>query len=108
MSSNTRRKRRHRPSLKLDLGFTKKKKHGRQVNIKFLLAVIGSLVVLAVGVRVLHGVQLQRNAGILKSQAQRAAEERHFDEASDYYRRYLKYSPTDVEAQLAWAEALEK
>src|SRR4051812_16122422 len=70
----------------------------RRVNVKLLGQLLGSLLVLAVGVHFLHAYQVRRNAGNLLGQADRAGEQGHLERAADYLKRYLGFVPGDTEA----------
>jgi Tfp pilus assembly protein PilF len=79
----------------------------RQINFKFLLGLIISIVVLAVGVRFVHGFQVRRQADALLRQAEAAAEEDNLPRALDYLTRYLGFRPDDNDALARYGELLD-
>jgi len=84
------------------------RRRSRTINLKFVAWLVASLVVLTVGVISVHGVQIWRNAGIFKRQAEQAEEASHFEEAARYYQIYMHYMPNDGAARLARSRCLEK
>src|SRR6056297_1280307 len=70
----------------------------RRPNLRFLLILTALIVVAGVGVYVLHGEQVQRSAGVLLQQADRAEDEGDPSEALDYLDRYIGLRPDDAEA----------
>ncbi len=63
----------------------------RHLNVKLALWLVGITLVLVVGVHLLHGYQLDRNADILRVQAEQAQQSGNTKEAVKQYNQYLKY-----------------
>src|SRR5436190_1084062 len=74
--------------------------HGMKtkLNGRFLVGLLLTLTVVAVGTWFLHKSQVRRNAGVLYDLATEAEEGKNFARAADYYKRYLALAPTDIEA----------
>ena len=70
----------------------------RQPNIRFLLIVLVTVVLIGAGVHALHGVQADRSAGLLLERADRATEGGKDGEALNYLRRYIGLRPDDAAA----------
>jgi tetratricopeptide (TPR) repeat protein len=70
----------------------------RQLNLKALLILLLSVVVLGVAAFSLHAYQMRRNAHSLQEQSQREEEEGHLDKALRYLEAYLRMRPSDTEA----------
>src|SRR5262249_46746654 len=70
----------------------------QRLNLKLLGWVTGAFLVLAVGVHVLHGYQVRRNAGGLLRQADRAEAEGRPDRTAAYLGQYLALVPDDLDA----------
>lgn len=68
----------------------------RKLNLRVLACLALGLPVLAAGVHLLHGRQVQRNAGTLLQQADRAEEQGDRAAAVDYLQRYLSLSRADA------------
>ncbi|MGD9724643.1 MAG: tetratricopeptide repeat protein [Pirellulales bacterium] len=91
----------------------------KRLNVKLTLWLVGIVLVSVVGVHLLHGFQLERNADFLKLQAESAEKAGDSEEAISYYNQYLKYKDdpegysalaklVDTRAQLADAGRREK
>jgi tetratricopeptide (TPR) repeat protein len=63
----------------------------RHLNVKLALCLVGITLALVVGVHLLHGYQLDRNADILRIQAEAAQKAGNTKEAVKQYSQYLKY-----------------
>ncbi len=59
---------------------------------------VAGTILFAGGVHLLHGYQVQRNAGALLFQAERAREQGRLDLSAKYLQRYLGFAPEDGEA----------
>jgi len=79
----------------------------RQINLKFLLALMVSVGVLAAAVHFGHAYQVKRQAGALLERSKRAAEEEKFGQAIEYLRRYLGFEPGDNNALARYGELLD-
>ena len=80
----------------------------RQVNLKFVAALLVTLTVLGVGTHFLHAFQVKRNAGVLLRRAEEAEEKKDFATALDFFGRYLGFRPDDTEALARYALLLEQ
>jgi tetratricopeptide (TPR) repeat protein len=80
----------------------------RQLNVKLLVGLLAGLAAAAVGLHLVHQLQVTRNAGALLAQADRARGEGQLRQAADYYQRYLDSNSTDTDARLNYALTLEK
>ena len=78
----------------------------RQINLKFVLALMVSVGVLATAVYFVHAYQVEREAGILLQRAERAAEENKIDQAIGYLERYLGFVPSDNDALARFGDLL--
>ncbi|HEX4144385.1 MAG TPA: tetratricopeptide repeat protein [Pirellulales bacterium] len=78
----------------------------RRLNIKLSASLVVGLLVMVVGVHVIHGIQIDKNADVLLKQAE-AAQKEGTDggkrRAVKRYSQYLKHRPTDVGAQEKFA-----
>ncbi len=63
----------------------------RRLNVKLTVWLSGIVLTLVVGVHLLHGFQLSRNADFLRLQAENAEKEGNVKEAIKQYNQYLKY-----------------
>jgi len=63
----------------------------KRLNVKLAAWLVGTTLVLVVGVHLLHGFQLDRNAESLKRMAEQAKESGDSKEAIKQYNQYLKY-----------------
>lgn len=63
----------------------------RRLNVKLALWLVGITVFSAVGVHLLHGYQLDRNANFLKVQAEKARDAGDVEEAINQYNQYLRH-----------------
>ena len=75
----------------------------KRLNVKLALWLVGITLVLVVGVHLLHGYQLDRNADFLRLQAVSAVEDGKSEDAINYYNQFLKYRD-DPEGYSALAE----
>jgi predicted Zn-dependent protease len=80
----------------------------RSVNVKVLLIVLGTILVLGISIHCLHAYQVQLNAGALSRQAQRALEKGQFAQAATYLDRYLALAPGDTEALAQLGQLLDR
>jgi tetratricopeptide (TPR) repeat protein len=78
----------------------------KTVNFKFALILFGALATLAVGMHLLHGYQVKRNARIFVEQAEQAKAEGNLAKAADYLRRYLGLAPRDYEVRAQYGTLL--
>jgi tetratricopeptide (TPR) repeat protein len=79
----------------------------RKLNVKLVLVLLGSLLVLSVAVHFWHGYQLRQNARYLLDRADRAMSERQLDAALIYYAQYLNFVPNDVDTVQKYAETMD-
>ena len=76
------------------------------------LAILAGVLVLVGGAAVgAHAIQSRRQAGVLKTQAERAeataaGDPEKLDEAARYYKQYLKYRKTDEAAYVRYAQLM--
>jgi predicted Zn-dependent protease len=70
----------------------------RRFNAKGLLALLGGVVVFALGTHFLHAYQVKRHAGTLIKQAERAEQAKQYRGAINYLRLYLGFRPEDTDA----------
>ena len=63
----------------------------RRLNVKLAAWLVCIVLTLVVGVHLLHGYQLSRNADFLRLQAEKAEDEGNVKEAIKQYNQYLKY-----------------
>jgi cellulose synthase operon protein C len=77
----------------------------RRLNVKLSVSLIVGLLVMVAGVHVIHGIQIDKNAGVLLKEAQRAESEgdKGLRRAVKKYSQYLKHRPDDVPAQERFA-----
>ncbi len=80
----------------------------RRLNGRVLLYLLGGVILVAGGVYVLHGVQVQRSAVGLLQQADRAEKEGRLDQVETYLSRYLLYKPGDTDTLARYGLLLEK
>jgi tetratricopeptide (TPR) repeat protein len=80
----------------------------RRLNVKRLIALFGGLVLFGLGVHLLHGVQVKRQAGILLTRAQKAEDEQQYLLAIDYLRRYLGFRSGDTDALARYGRLLAR
>ncbi len=83
----------------------------RTLNWKFLLWTVGTLIVFALAIHVVHGLQVRQSAVGLLKQAERAEAGGDIGKAAILYSHYLAYQPQDVETEarlrLSWTEVPE-
>jgi pentatricopeptide repeat protein len=70
----------------------------KKLNKKLLLWTLGVLLIFAAGIHLLHGWQVQREAGEQFTLARQAEEQGRLEEAATYLSRYLSFAPEDVDA----------
>lgn len=70
----------------------------RRLNLRFTAGILVVVLVLGVGVHLLHGYQVRRNAEMFLREAERATEEKNLQDAVQQYRRYLQLVPDDAKA----------
>jgi len=63
----------------------------RRLNVKLTVWLVGIILTSVVGVHLLHGYQLSRNADFLRLQAEKAEKDGNVKEAIKQYNQYLKY-----------------
>src|SRR5262249_28276782 len=80
----------------------------RQINFRFAAALLVGTLVLGVGVHFLHGYQFRRNAAIFLEHAEQAKEKGDWQQAADFYGRYLGFVPEDVATLANYARALDE
>src|SRR5262245_49072286 len=80
----------------------------RRVNLRLLLVSVATLLVLGVGIWLLHGYQVRRNAHYLLQRADEARADDVFSTALTYYGQYLTLVPGDTEAGEKFALTLDK
>jgi tetratricopeptide (TPR) repeat protein len=80
----------------------------RKLNVKFLASTLVLIALLGVGVHLLHGYQVKRNASSLLRQAERAEEAGDIGPALDYLGRYLAFAPDDTDALTRYGHLLEE
>ncbi len=68
----------------------------RQINYRFLAIFLIAVVLLGVGVHLLHGFQMRRNAVLFLREARAARQAKEAGTAVRYYRMYLDVRPHDV------------
>jgi tetratricopeptide (TPR) repeat protein len=78
------------------------------INFRLLLGLLISTAVLGLGVHLLHGYQVRRNAGALLLQAEFAREQGNPDRAADLLYRYLLAVPDDIEGRARYGQVLEE
>jgi cellulose synthase operon protein C len=72
----------------------------KRLNVKLLIIVLVTVVVLAIGVVSVHAIQANRNVGNLLELAKEAEQAGDLRQTLSFYSRYLQYQPNDGE-QLA-------
>src|SRR5262249_20038560 len=80
----------------------------RRINPRFLILALAILAVSAVGVHLLHGFQVRRNAAALLREADRHEQEGDEAKALEYLARYVGLRPDDNEAYCRYALLLDK
>jgi predicted Zn-dependent protease len=80
----------------------------KQLNVRLVLWVLGSVALLGICVHLLHGYQVRRNAAALVHQAARAEQDGQPRKAIKYLADYLTYFPGDTEARTHHAGLLGK
>ena len=80
----------------------------RLINSKVLLWTLAPALMLGAFVHWVHSQQMQRNAGALLREADRALEQQNYGQASALFHRYLEYEPGDTETFTRYALTLVK
>jgi predicted Zn-dependent protease len=80
----------------------------RQLNVKLLAWLLVGLTVAGVGTYFLHEAQVRRNAGSLRTQAERYLADGQLQDAISYLGQYLVYEPGDTQALAVYALALDQ
>ena len=80
----------------------------RQLNVRLVLILLVSIILLGAGVHTLHGFQVERSAVLLQERAKRAEKVGNLDEAEQYWKRYLGYEPADTEALIQYGLILDE
>lgn len=76
----------------------------KRLNVKLALWLVGIVLFSIVGVHFLHGYQIERNADVLKRQAEKSDKEGDRKEAIKQYVQFLKYRPDDAESYVALSD----
>lgn len=79
----------------------------RTLNVRLLLVLVVSVTLVGIVVHVWHGFQLRQNAHRLLERADRAMNEKQYDDAQTYYAQYLSFVPNDVDTVQKYAEAMD-
>ena len=69
------------------------------VNRRFLIGLIATVIVSGAAIHGLHAVQINRQSGFLLENAHRAIKERQFEQAVNYFQKYVTLVPADMSAQ---------
>lgn len=80
----------------------------RQLNTKLLAVLFFGTVILAVGAFFAHRFMTKRSASGLLDRAKTAESKNELEEAFDYYDRYLKYVPTDLDTTASFGQLVDK
>lgn len=80
----------------------------RQLNVRLLILTLVAVSVTALAVFLLHRFQVQRNAGILLSEAERAIAKKQLRLAATHLQHYLTYVPEDTRALALYGQTLGK
>ena len=80
----------------------------RRLNAAFLIKFLAITLVLGVGIHLLHGFQIQRNARHFLTMAERSLEEGKLPQALTYFQHYLSIEPRDVAARVRYALVLDR
>lgn len=80
----------------------------RKLNVKLLVGLLATLVLLTGGTYLAHGYQVKRQTSTLLRQADRAEEQGDLDTAASCLNRYLGYVPSDTDALARHAQLVEK
>jgi cellulose synthase operon protein C len=78
----------------------------RRLNIRAVLILLGAATLLGVGVHLLHGAQVNRQATTLLTQANLAEQKKNLPATLDYMRRYLGFKPGDTDVLARYAQLL--
>lgn len=79
----------------------------RKLNVKLVAIVLAGLLISAGGAHFLHAYQLRKNSYRLREHGDKAAEDKDYARALDFYSQYLSYAPGDVDTLQKYAEALD-
>jgi tetratricopeptide (TPR) repeat protein len=80
----------------------------RMLNGRLALRLLGCLAGLTVGVHLLHGWQVGRQARVLREQVLQAEEQGQAEHAAARLRRYLAFAPEDTDALAHYGELQER
>jgi tetratricopeptide (TPR) repeat protein len=80
----------------------------RQLNVKFLAALLLGTAVFAGGLHLVHGFQVRRSATALLRMAGKAGEKGELDRKVQYLRLYLAHVPDDADALADYGLTLDK
>jgi cellulose synthase operon protein C len=80
----------------------------KRLNVKLLIIVVVTTVVLTLGVVGVHALQTNRNVGSLLDLAKQAEEAGDYRGAINFYGRYVAYDPDDAETMAKYALAYLK
>jgi predicted Zn-dependent protease len=80
----------------------------RRLDNRKLLALLGCVLMFGLGVHFLHGYQVKRQAGGLLKQANRAEQQKQYQTAIDYLRRYLGFQPRDTDTLARYGRLLAR
>ncbi len=80
----------------------------RQVNLKFVLALMAAVTGLGVAVHFVHGFQVKRQADALKQRALDAEADKDIPQATQYLERYLGFRPDDTDAMETFGRLLDQ
>lgn len=78
----------------------------RKLNVRWLVGIVISPIILGFFAFLLHEFQMQRNASVFVREAKRAQAEGRFDEAAAHLRRYVKLAPKDTEGLILYGNQL--
>ncbi len=80
----------------------------KRINVKLLLILVITVVVLSTGVAVVHAIQMNRNSESLLKRAETAKSSGDTAQAIFFYRRYLSYKQRDIERYADYALLMGK
>jgi tetratricopeptide (TPR) repeat protein len=80
----------------------------RRLSFKLLIATLAGLAAVTLLVHFVHGKQIQRNAGVLLRQGERAQKADDHARAAELFNQYLRFEPDDADAVVKYAVALER
>jgi tetratricopeptide (TPR) repeat protein len=80
----------------------------RVLNVRILVSTFLALMAVWIGLHFWRAYQVRRNASDLTKRAEALADDKKYEEAANYYTRYLELCPDDADARLRRAEIFEK